>query len=43
MLWPPTVTASASGRRRAPPQVEHGRIDMNVSMRSFCSCDWVSR
>ncbi len=34
MFRPPTVTASTSGRSRAPLQDEHGRADMYSSIRS---------
>ncbi len=39
MLRPATVTASASGLRRAPPQAGHGRSDMNCSTLSRTALD----
>ena len=39
MLRPAMVTASDSGLRRAPPQAEHGRSDMNCSTLSRTAWD----
>ena len=42
MFLSPTVTASTSGFRRAPPQAGHGRKLMYSSIRSRCCEESVS-